>query len=235
MSLARKLSDFFFTGATPGRLAATRWLLGVGLLPFFWMQYKSLLALDPFGPHWHYTDPVWYFAALGIRQHVPWLAIAGFGALLLALAAFAVGFRTRAAAWACLLLILLLKGARDSVAGDIHHRELIPFHVLLFFALSRSGDVASFDARRTASAARVSEWEASWPIHASQLYIASFYLWSGLAKLRVSGTAWLGGGDFKSFSSRARSVSAWTGLPSGAASASGSRITPRPSPSSRWA
>jgi hypothetical protein len=193
MSNPSLLHRFLFEGSSPERLAATRILLGLGLIPFFWMQYDSVLDFALSGPRWYYLDPVWYFDALGLRRHAPWLAVAGFAALLCALPAFALGLRTRAAALAILVLVLFLKGARDSVAGDIHHRELVPFHALLFFALSRCGDVYSCDARWRPSSA-VREWEASWPIRASQLYVASFYWWSGFAKLRASGTAWFEGG-----------------------------------------
>jgi hypothetical protein len=81
---------------------------------------------------------------------------------------------------------------RDSVAGDVHHRELIPFHVLLFFACSRCGDVASRGAVRRGARAAIAEWEASWPIRASQLYVAAFYWWSGCAKQRSLGLYWFG-------------------------------------------
>jgi DNA-binding NarL/FixJ family response regulator len=40
----------------------------------------------------------------------------------------------------------------------------------------------------------LAQWEAAWPIRASQLYVAAFYLWSGLAKLRTSGLEWFAGG-----------------------------------------
>jgi hypothetical protein len=191
---ARALRRFLFEGSSPERLAATRFLLGLGLAPFFLTQYGAAFDVAPFGAHWHYLDPVWYFRLLGIESNVPWLAMAGVALLMAALVCFALGLRTRLVAWLALILILLLTGARDSVAGDVHHRELIPFHILFFFACSRCGDVASLDARR-APRPPLAEWEASWPIRAAQLYVASFYLWSGLAKLRLSGLDWFAGGE----------------------------------------
>jgi hypothetical protein len=189
------LDRFLFTGSSGDRLGATRMLLGLGLLPFHVAQYGSLvMQVDPAGPRWFYLDPVWYFDLCGIRSHEPVAVLAAFAALLAATLCFALGFRTRTAAWASLILILFLKGARDSMAGDIHHRELIPFHVLLFFAVSRCGDTLSLDARRP-GVRPLAEWEASWPISAAQLYIASFYFWSGMAKLRVAGMSWAGGGS----------------------------------------
>ena len=47
---------------------------------------------------------------------------------------------------------------------------------------------------RGAAHRSIEEWEASWPIRTMQVYIASFYLWSAIAKMRVSGWAWLENG-----------------------------------------
>ena len=93
-----------------------------------------------------------------------------------------------------ILCIFYLKGVRDSFAGDVHHRYLIPMQLLLFLLLSRCGDARSLDLRRRASVTPPAEWEASWPIKAMQVYCASFYLWSIIAKLRVSGWTWFAGG-----------------------------------------
>jgi hypothetical protein len=184
------LERFFFSGSTPERLGATRLLLGFLLLPFFALEYGGFYTVDPFGARFRFIDPIWYFDALGITRSVPLLPMIGAPLLLAALVGFALGWRTRGCAIAALALIPLLKGFRDSVAGDVHHRELIPFHILLFFACSRCGEVGSLDARRSGSAATIAEWEASWPIQASQLYVATFYCWSGIAKLRGTGLAW---------------------------------------------
>lgn len=189
------LASFVFAGASAERLGATRLCLGALLIPFFWMQFASFFEAASLGARFHFIDPIWYFRALGIARFQPLLAQAGVVLLTLALAAFALGWRTRASAVAALLLIVFLKGMRDSVAGDVHHRELIPFHVLLFFACSRCGEAFSLDALRSAPRAPLgplAEWEAAWPIRASQLYVASFYWWSGLAKLRASGAYWFG-------------------------------------------
>lgn len=189
--IAAALDRFVFSGMSAERLGSTRLLLGLGLVPFFALQFKSFFNFDPFGPRFYLIDPIWYFDLLGIVRLEPMLALVGFFVLMVSLTTFALGYRTRASAIVSLVLILVLKGFRDSIAGDVHHRELIPFHLLLFFACSRAGDVFSFDARRRVGAS-VAEWQASWPIRASQLYIASFYWWSGYAKLRSTGWAWFG-------------------------------------------
>jgi hypothetical protein len=191
-ALTASLDRFVFSGASAERLGTSRFLLGLGLIPFFWMQFGSFFDIDAFGARFHFIDPIWYFRALGISRLEPLLAQLGAVALTLALAAFALGWRTRASAVVALALIVFLKGMRDSVAGDVHHRELIPFHVLLFFACSRCGEAFSLDALRSRATAQIAEWEATWPIRASQLYVAAFYWWSGIAKLRGSGFYWYG-------------------------------------------
>ena len=190
-----RLSRFFFTGSTPERLGTTRILLGLGLIPFNILEFHTLLQVDLQGPSYFYLDPVWYFQLLGIEYHRPYIVLGSFVLLLCTTVAFMVGWRTQPAAILMLLLILSLLGARDSIAGDVHHRYVIPFHILLFFALSRCGAVMSVDAKRSGKSVPLQEWEASWPIQASQVYLASFYFWSGLAKLRMSGLDWISGGE----------------------------------------
>ena len=50
------LSRFVFSGSTAVRLGATRFLLGIGLLPFFWLQFHSFLALDALGARFWMID-----------------------------------------------------------------------------------------------------------------------------------------------------------------------------------
>jgi hypothetical protein len=189
------LSRFFFTGSTPERLGTTRILLGLGLIPFTILEFYELLQVNLQGPNYFYLDPVWYFQLLGIKYHHPYVVLGSFILLLCATVAFTIGWRTRPAAILMLLLILYLLGARDSIAGDVHHRYVIPFHILLFFALSRCGEVMSVNAQLSGKPTLLPEWEASWPIQASQVYLASFYFWSALAKLRMSGLDWISGGE----------------------------------------
>jgi hypothetical protein len=64
--------------------------------------------------------------------------------------------------------------------------------ILFLFLLSKCGEVHSRDASQH-QFAPVQEWEASWPIKTMQLYIALFYFWSVIAKVRVSGWVWFAG------------------------------------------
>jgi hypothetical protein len=53
----------------------------------------------------------------------------------------------------------------------------------------------SIDAWQGRVRGKVEEWQASWPIKAMQVYTVSFYFWSAIAKLRMSGWAWVGHGQ----------------------------------------
>jgi hypothetical protein len=195
--IARVWNRFVFTGCSAEELGVLRILLGIGLIPFHYFQFKRYLNLDLDGAGFYFVEPIWFFRPFGIEALDPVGCLIAFGILTLATVGFAAGFFTRSSLVTMLLCILYLKGMRDSVAGDVHHRYLIPFNMLLFFLLSRCGDVLSIDslrARGKSALDAVSEWQASWPIRASQLYIASFYFWSAIAKARMTGMGWVDGG-----------------------------------------
>ena len=65
--------------------------------------------------------------------------------------------------------------------------------MLFLFLLSKCGKAHSRDARQLHLAEGVQEWEASWPIKTMQLYVALFYFWSVIAKVRTSGWVWFAG------------------------------------------
>jgi hypothetical protein len=177
----------WFSAESLGRL---RQYFGFALCVYFTTQYSQLLGLDPFGAQFHYTIPIWYFNALGITRHVPWLDWLVFLALMASCVLFAIGKHTRVAIIAIMLFIAYLKGVRDSFTGDVHHREQPIFALLTLFLLSRSHAVLSRDAAARPPRRPVEDWEASWPIRAMQIYIAFFYFWALVAKLRVSGLEW---------------------------------------------
>ena len=197
--LSRVWDRFFFTGGNAEQLGLLRILIGLGMIPFHVLQFKTLLKLDRDGPHFFFVEPIWYFPPLGIETLDPTACLVAFVILIASTLAFAFGFFTRSSLLIMLFSIIYLKGMRDSVAGDVHHRYLIPFTVLFFFLLSRCGDIWSLDALRARWRRRViapiEEWEASWPIKAGQLYVCSFYFWSAIAKARMSGLDWVQGGE----------------------------------------
>ena len=193
-AIARIWERFFFVGGSAERLGFTRIVLGIGMIPFHIQQFGVLLTFDLYGPSFYFVDPIWYFDHLGIEALNPVACVVVFGVLMLSTAGFAAGFYTRTSLVVMLVSILYLKGMRDSVDGDIHHRYVIPFTVLGFFLLSRCGEIFSRDATRAqgrGESTAISEWEATWPIRAGQVYVCSFYFWSGIAKVRMSGMGWI--------------------------------------------
>ncbi len=124
---------------------------------------------------------------------MPALSFVMYAILMGATVSMIRGKNTRASIVVMILCIFYLKGARDSFSGDVHHRYIIPMQILFFFLLSKCGEVYSLDARHLHHREGVQEWEASWPIKTLQLYVALFYFWSVIAKVRVSGWVWFAG------------------------------------------
>lgn len=187
---------FFFTGYSVASLGALRVAIGLGFLLFQITQLYPLVELDA-GREWLFLERVWYFQLLGFERLYPVVCWVLLGALLLSTVSMTVGWWTRSSIAVVLLTSVYLTGARDSVVGDTHHRLLIWAWVLFFLLLADSGRAYSIDERRRMPAVDelpIPEWRASWPIRAMQLYTASFYLWSVIAKLRVSGLGWIAGG-----------------------------------------
>jgi hypothetical protein len=191
--LAGRLDRWLFSGFSAESLGLLRIAFGFSLLPLHVIEFESLVRLNPAGPWFRFLEPMWHFEMLGIERHVPWLSIPVFVVLVAATVSMAIGWWTRTSIATVMLAVLYLHGVRDGFSGDVHHRYLVAFHVLFLLLVSRAGDVRSLDARR-AEPRPVAEWEASWPIRAAELYCASFYLWSAIAKLRISGFDWVAGG-----------------------------------------
>jgi hypothetical protein len=187
-------NQFLFGWFQAESLGRLRQYFGFALCFYFASQYGHLLILDPFGPHFHFTIPIWYFKLLGIARHVPWVNWIVFAALMTSCVMFAIGKHTRTAIIAIFLCVAHLKGVRDSFTGDVHHREQPVIAMLVIFLLSRCGSVLSRDARARPPARPVEDWEASWAIRALQIYIAFFYFWALMAKLRISGLHWFSEG-----------------------------------------
>ena len=184
-------NDFFYTGFSAESLGLLRLYFGFCLIPFHFSQFADHLAtLDPFGPAFYFTRPMWHFDLLGLHYHLPLVSFVVFAVLIAATLSMAVGKWTRLSIGVVIVCIFYLKGVRDSFTGDVHHRYFIPIHMLFFLLLSQSGATHSWDARTRPFASPLSDWQASWPIKAMQVYCVSFYVWSLIAKLRVTGWAW---------------------------------------------
>ena len=184
---------FFFEWHPAEALGAVRFYFGIGLAIYLNIQFAQNLTLNPVGEHFHFTRPIWYFWALGIDTHVPWLPFVVTPLLTVACLMFAFGKWTKPAIIAVILCIFYLKGVRDSFSGDVHHREVPIFAILILFLFSKCDRMFGIDAR-SKKLAPIEDWEASWPLRAMQVYIALFYFWALVAKLRLSGLEWFAAG-----------------------------------------
>ena len=144
----RSWMDWYFFGWHPAEaLGAVRFYFGL-LLPFYLMvQFVQVLTLDPFGAHFSFTRPIWYFSLLGIDTHLPWLPFLVVPILVAACLFFAFGKWTKAAIIVMILCIFYLKGARDSFSGDVHHREVPIIAILILFLVSKCDRMFGIDAR----------------------------------------------------------------------------------------
>ncbi len=185
-------NHFFFTGFSGESLGLLRMYIGYGLLVFHTYQFATVLSLNPVGSTYYFLEPIWYFRALGIHYHIPALSFAVYALLMGATISMIQGKWTRTSIFVVILCVFYLKGVRDSFSGDVHHRYIIPMQMLFLFVLSRCGEVHSRDARHR-KFTPLKEWEASWPIKTMQLYVALFYFWSVIAKVRASGWVWFAG------------------------------------------
>jgi len=188
----RAWNQFFFTGFSGESLGLLRMYIGCGLLFFHTYQFATVLSLNPFGSKNYFLEPIWYFHLLGIQYHIPALSFVVYVVLMGATVTMIQGKHTRVSILVVILCIFYLKGVRDSFSGDVHHRYIIPMQILFLFLLSKCGEVRSRDTQGNKTSA-IQEWEASWPIKTMQLYVALFYFWSVIAKVRVSGWVWFAG------------------------------------------
>jgi len=192
-AISRAWNQFFFTGFSGESLGLLRMYIGCGLLLFHTYQFVTVLSLNPAGSMYYFIEPIWYFHLLGIQYHIPALSFAVYFLLMGATVAMIMGKWTRTSIIVVILCIFYLKGVRDSFSGDVHHRYIIPMQILMLFLLSKCGEVCSRDAQYKQPSPGIQEWEASWPIKTMQLYVALFYFWSVIAKVRVSGWVWFAG------------------------------------------
>ncbi len=192
-SASRGWNQFFFTGFSGESLGLLRMYIGIGLLLFHTYQFATVLTLNPIGAMYYFVEPIWYFKLLGIQYHIPTLSFVMYAILIGATVSMIVGKNTRTSIVVIILCIFYLKGVRDSFSGDVHHRYIIPMQILFLFLLSKCGEVHSRDATQRHIHEGVQEWEASWPIKMMQLYVALFYFWSVIAKVRISGWVWFAG------------------------------------------
>ncbi|MGH6707159.1 MAG: hypothetical protein ACREB1_10170 [Sphingomicrobium sp.] len=190
----RSWADWFFFDWHPAEaLGAVRFYFGLGLAVYLYFQFDQNLKIDAFGANFAFTRPIWYFGLLGIDTNIPWISFAVMPLLLIACLFFALGKWTKPAIIAIIIGIFYMKGVRDSFSGDVHHREIPIFALLILFLFSKCDRMFGIDARKKGWAP-IEDWEASWPLRSMQIYIAMFYFWALVAKVRLSGLDWFTGG-----------------------------------------
>ena len=180
---------YFYTGYSGDSLGALRAIFGAGLLLYHITQFPHVLALSPTGAKTHFIEPIWYFELLGISTHIPWLSIPVFILMMAATVCFMIGKWTKPSILVLFICICYLKGVRDSFAGDVHHRYIVPVTLLFLFFFSKCHQHFAVDAKGKTYPA-IEEWEASWPIRTAQTYIVLHYFWAIVAKLRIPGWDW---------------------------------------------
>lgn len=180
---------YFYEGYSGDSLGALRAIFGAGLILYHITQFPHVLALNPSGAHTHFIEPLWYFKYLGITTHIPWLNTPVFILMMAATVCFMIGKWTKPSIFVLFICICYLKGVRDSFAGDVHHRYIVPVTLLFLFFFSKCHQHFALDAKGKPYPA-IEEWEASWPIRTAQTYIVLYYFWAIVAKLRITGWTW---------------------------------------------
>jgi len=137
---------FFFDWFAGEALGAARFFFGIGLAIYLTIQFEQLFQITVHGAQFHYTLPIWYFGVFGVDHIVPWANFAVYAALIAACLLFTLGKWTKPAIIAIILAIFYLKGVRDSISGDVHHRE-VPIVVCLLLFLFSNATAASASMR----------------------------------------------------------------------------------------
>jgi hypothetical protein len=199
-SLFERVARWWDTPAKAATLASLRIAIGGFALIYLLVRSSSLLSVTAFGP----TEfrPVGVVSLLANPLSAVWVHAIAFLALASGLAfVCGVGFRLAGPVFAALLL--WVTSYRSSWGMIFHTDNLLVLHVLVL-AISPAADALSWDAHRRARAADVSETAAvggalaehfryGWPARTMAILTVSTYVLAGVAKLKLSGGAWLGG------------------------------------------
>jgi len=180
--------------------------IAIGGFAFVYLavRARSLLSVTAFSPA-EFT-PVGVVSLLATPLPAVWVYALHYLALAFGLAFVGgAGFALVGPVFAALLL--WITSYRSSWGMIFHTDNLLVLHVLVL-AVSPAADALSWDARRRARAAERSETAGQraqtsharygWAIRTMAILTASTYVLAGIAKLKLSGGAWLGGGLLRS-------------------------------------
>jgi hypothetical protein len=186
-TLAERIDEIVRPQAPAERLAAVRILVGAFAVVYLAVRAVSLASVasfkaadfKPVGPIRLLDGPV-----------APWLVYAAVGATMLLSIPFLLGYRFRWTGPAFAALLLWTTSYRNSFGMIFHTENLFVLHALVL-GLSDAAAATSLDARARPAAADSRRF--GFPLALMSLITVAAYVLAGVAKVRISGSAWVAG------------------------------------------
>jgi len=176
--------------APPARLAVLRVL--VSAYAAGWALARLPAHLSHTGQPAHRWQPVGVLAPLAAPPPDAAVVAAALAAPVLAVLA-AMGWRHRATGPAAALAVLGL-ATLDSSWGQVFHTEnLMVLHLAILAATPAAADALAPGRRGRAGEGPGPDGRYGWPVRLAALVVVLTYLVTGIAKVRMSGLAWLDG------------------------------------------
>jgi hypothetical protein len=190
-AVSERLLAWWYQPAPPVRLALLRVVIGGFALVYLLIRVPNWLSLAAF--HASEFRPVGVVTLLSSPLPA-WLVYVSVGLAIACAVAFVLGFRFRLFGPAFAALLWWLTSYRSSWGMIFHTDNLLTLHVLLL-ALSPAADALGWDARRQSALAEPEREHGryGWAIRTMVVVTACTYLVAGIAKLKLGGSAWLGG------------------------------------------
>ncbi len=173
--------------APPQRLAALRMLVGGFATIYVAARLVHLISFIDFPTH--NFAPVGVVSLLSHPLPAP-LVIAGVVLTLVLAPAFTLGWRFRVTGPAFAFALLWVLSYRNSWGMVFHTENLLVIHALVL-GLTRSADAWSLDARHARLPITPPPHAHGWPVRLLALVTVATYVLAGVAKLRLSGLAWI--------------------------------------------
>jgi hypothetical protein len=199
-TLLGRLAKWWDTPAPAVRLACLRLAIGGFAFLYLVVRSRNLVSVTAFSPA--EFKPVGVVSLLPAPLPAVWV----YAIELLGLAsglAFVLGAGFKLVGPVFAALLLWITSYRSSWGMIFHTDNLLVLHVLVL-GLSPAADALSWDARRQARMTEATETAAvheagleharyGWAIRTLTILTAITYVLAGIAKLKLSGNAWLGG------------------------------------------
>jgi len=171
------------------RLAIMRVLMGTYAVAWTIVRAANIIGtsrqperrFDPVGPLWFLDHPL-----------PIWVTYLGVALVLLAGAAFIVGWKYRLTAPMFALAFLFVTTYRNSWGHIIHTENLASLQILVL-AIAPAAAVWSLDSRRDTRNSLRSSDDGWWAVKSMAVIAVGTYFVAGMAKLRISGLHWIDG------------------------------------------